>query len=136
VRRWFKIGQGDGFFFHPTGNEDAVFLSMPHVDDLVTILNWGSNVKMLTWWTDTDGNITQCKGAPTALCVGDTGTPHGYVPQEDDLAHSIVYIDDTNIISPNGTYLSGFLNGFLNRDKQLGPPILTETFEPPSKFGG
>lgn len=156
MRRWFKLNFTDdaGWFDSAprSDNDDAVFISMPYVAELVEILNRAANVKAMFY--SGDGSLNACIGAPdfcqhepVQLCTGGVDpTPHTYVPQhgsfvhdfrptDDETPHIFIPYGDVNLIAAY-TLISCLIAGFPDTNGDRAPILLRESFDgPPSKNG-
>jgi hypothetical protein len=140
MRRWIVLEQDEQGSFFPhipnQGFDNSVFMSMPHRDTLMEILNKAASVQIFALYTG-DGDPALCQGAPLALCNGGGGPNHAYSSVSGSNQHIYAAPTDVTILTTNaGPVLSHLLNGFLDKDSNPAPPCFAESFQKPDKNGG
>src|SRR5215831_1651633 len=141
MRRWIvaDVDDAGGYFPHVRREpfDNSVFLSMPHRDTLLEILNKAKEVGMFCLYTPPSEDPALCQGAPLALCNGGGGPDHAYSSVSGSNEHIYRPPAAINVIATNaGDILTSLLNGFLDKDSNRAPAIFAESFVPPDKNGG
>lgn len=120
MRRWFKVFFDDEGNLFPHGlNDNASFISMPHKDTLIQVINLSSTIKAANLYTG-QGDVHQCIG------VTNPG---------DDFHTYITYGDDVHIVTGTTDIISMLFAGIPDRDGNPGPPLLAISGTPPSPDG-